>query len=121
MLLVYANDVNITEYVEKNSIRITEQLNNRSNICDFVVLGESILHTTRVEVYEVFELRAQASSGQAVLSVMDTFEFYEVMRADDEITLDIKGVNKAYATIDSIDHDAKTVTMTANLATTLPK
>ena len=65
-------------------------------------------------MYEVLQLIAQANSGQAVLTVLDTYEDHEVFRAGDEIVLNIAGAME-YATIDSIDHTLKTVTLTANL------
>lgn len=121
MFAVYANDVNISEYIEFKSVKITEQLNNRAKICSFISNTYEVTHSSVVEVFEVLQLTAQALSGQAVLKVADTYEFYDNFQGGDEIILDIKWAGQTKATILSVDHSAKTITLTANLSSTLAK
>lgn len=75
MLQVFANSVDITANVTKNSIRIAEQMNNRANTCSFSVEDFSIGEGAKIEVFEGFTLTSEATSGQAVLNASDTFEF----------------------------------------------
>lgn len=117
---VFANDIDVTSYVSKNSIRVTEQLNNRANTCSFTVDDYDISEGAKIEVFETFVLRAQASSWQAVLNVSDTFEFEGKFQAGDEILLRIKEASEVFVTILSVDHTAKTITLTANLVSTIP-
>lgn len=117
---VFANDIDVTSYVSKNSIRITEQLNNRANTCSFTLDNYDISEGAKIEVFETFVLRAQASSWQAVLNVSDTFEFENKFKAGDEILLRIKEASEVFVTILSVDHTAKTINLTANLAATIP-
>lgn len=116
MLLVYANDIDVTANVKANSIRITEQLNNRANTCSFVVDQATIGEGAKIEIFEGFTLTQQANSGQAVLNVDKTFEFQQKFRPGDEIILKIKGAGQVRKTILSINHTAKTVTLTSNLS-----
>jgi len=62
MLLVYSNSTDVTESVERNSIRIQEQLNNRSNTCSFTVNETVISEGAIINIYEGFKLTAQANS-----------------------------------------------------------
>ena len=62
MLQVFANNVDVTSYVTKNSIRITEQMNNRSNTCSCSVENYAIGEGAKIEVFEGFKLTAQANS-----------------------------------------------------------
>ena len=75
MLQVFANGTDITANVTKNSIRITEQMNNRANTCSFSVEDFSIGEGAKIEVFEGFKLTSEATSGQSVLNASDTFEF----------------------------------------------
>lgn len=95
-------------------------MNNRANTCSLSVENLSVSEGVKIEVFEGFKLTAQASSGQAVLNVDNTFEFEGKFKAGDEILIDIKGANQAFVTILSVNHTAKTVTLTANLTVTLP-
>lgn len=116
MLLVYSNTTDITQYVQRNTIRITEQLNNRANTCSFIVNQNDLSEWSIIEVFEWFKLTTQANSGQADLVVDDTFEDSEKFRPGDEIILDINGSGQVRVTIDSINHTTKTITLTTNLS-----
>jgi len=118
-MLLFANNIDITSFVTKNSIRVTEQMNNRSNTLVFGVDNYNVSEGSKVELFENFVLRSQASSGQAVLAVSDTFEFENKFAAGDEIILDIKQAWQKFATILSVNHSAKTITLTSNLTATL--
>ena len=120
MLLFLKNGTDISENVIAWSLKLVDQLNNRANTAKFVIHTTAVDTNDTIEIYEVLELTEQAASWQADIVVHDTFEEYDIFRAWDEIILDIEWT-PTYATIDSIDHDAKTVTLTSNLWSTLAK
>lgn len=118
-LLVYDTSTDVTQYVDDRSLVIDEQLNNRKDTCRFDINQQMISQGKSVYVYETLELRAQASSGQPVLLVKDTYQDTGKFIAGNEIIVDIKGVGEKKYTILSVDHSARSVTLTANLAATI--
>lgn len=121
MLFIYANNTEITEHVWRNSIRITEQLNNRANTLSLTVDQYSIAEGSRIEVFSWFKLTQQSNSWTAVLHFDEPFEFFEKFRSGDVIIVWIKESTKQKKIIDSIDHSAKTITLTSNLDDTFPQ
>lgn len=119
MLLVYSNTTDVTESVQRNTIRIQEQLNNRANTCSFVIDETEIWEGSIIQVFEGFKLTAQANSWQADLVVNDTFETTTKFRAGDELILDIEGAGQVRKIILSINHTTKTITLTTNLPANL--
>lgn len=118
-LLVYDTSTDITEYVDDRSFYIDDQLANRRNTCKFAIKQREISQGKSVYVYETLELRAEAASGQAVLSVKDTYQDTSKFIAGDQIIVDIKGAGEKKYTILSVDHSARTVTLTTNLSATI--
>lgn len=117
---IYANNIDISASVEKNTVKINEQLNNRSNMCNFGILENNIDASTTIKVYEYFEITEQANSGQAVLKVDDTYDYYDVFVAGNEILLDFEWSLRQYVTILSVNHDTKEITLTTNLSVNIP-
>lgn len=117
MLKVYAWSTDISAMIKTGSMRVVEQLNNRANTASFDVINEEVTYGQEVRLYECFQLTAEWTSWTSTLHVDDTFEFYEIFRAGDEILLNIGGTT-SYATIDSINHTTKEIELTANLAAT---
>lgn len=62
MLLVKLNGIDITSKVDNKSIRITEQMNNRSNTCSFSVTNYQIPEGALIEIWEGSTLTADAGS-----------------------------------------------------------
>jgi len=62
MYRIYANNIDISDSIEKNTVRINEQLNNRSNVCNFGILENNIDASTAIKIYEYFEVVEQANS-----------------------------------------------------------
>lgn len=81
MIKLYIDGTDQTNYLVRGSMRITEQLNNRSNVATFKIYEQEINHSTTVEVYKIVTLTEQAASGQKVITVDDTYEFYEEFRS----------------------------------------
>lgn len=117
-LLVYDTATNISSYVKEGSLSITEQLNSRRNTCNFSTLNRKIDQGKSVYVYETLKLRKPASSGQKVLEVEDTYQDCNKFASGDEVTVDIKGTEMTYE-IDTVSHTNRTVTLTANLTSSL--
>ena len=120
MLRIFGAGVDVTQYVEYGSVKITEQLNNRANTCSFSINDYKISEWQGIKIYECMELTYQASSGQAILKVDDTYEYFEIYRDGDELLLDFEWATPVYVTIQSIDHTNREITLTANLVTTYP-
>lgn len=116
MITVISDTDDITSAYERGTLRITEQLNNRRNTCAFRTIAEGIDEGTRVNVYDVMRLRQGSNMGTDTLYPVDTFEFQEKFRAGDKIIVDINGANQRRYTIESIDHTAREVVLTTNLA-----
>lgn len=121
MLFVYANNVDITEHVSRNSVRITEQLNNRSNTLWFSVDQYNIGEGAKIEIFSWFKLTQTATSWSSILHFDEDFEFFEKFRLGEEIIVWIKTSNKRKKIIQSIDHSAKTITLTTNLEFEYPQ
>jgi hypothetical protein len=121
MILLYSGSTDITEYLERNTLRITEQLNNRVDTMSLTLNNYSVSEGLLMQAFEGFQLTEQALSGQPILQVDDTFEYEQKFKAGDRILIDIKGVNEKRYYILSIDHSLKQITLTTNLETTLPR
>lgn len=120
MYRIYANNIDISDSVEKNTVRINEQLNNRSNVCNFGILENNIDASTAIKIYEYFEVVEQANSWQAILKVDDTYEYYDLFLPWNEILIDFEWPLRQYATILSVDHTTKEITLTQNLWVNIP-
>lgn len=111
---IYANNTDVTQYVSRQSLRITEQLNNRSNTCEFAVLNYKIDQSSIVYVYEWYELR-EAVVADDDLKVRDTFERFDNFAVGDEVIVDPQGVWRQFVTIDAIDNTLKTISINTNI------
>jgi len=116
MLLLYVAGVDRTANLRESTVRITEQLNNRADTLAFAVDDLHVAEGSVVEIWDVVELRAAASSGAAVLTVDDTHEFEAKFLHGAIITLDVHGSAPQDYVVDSVDHDTNEVTLTTNLA-----
>jgi len=121
MLRIYANNTDITQYVDPRSINIREQLNDRANILSFNMNLAWIETSETIELYDVMDLVQDASSGQADIMVAETYPFHEVFRVGQQVTIDPKWAKKQITTIQSIDHTSKTITLWDNLNNNLVK
>lgn len=111
---IYANDVDVSQYVWRNSLRIVEQLNNRANVCDFTTINYKIDQSEMVYIYEGYETSA-AVTASAVIPVVEDYKRFDQFAAGDEIIVDPEGAWRAYVVIDSISDTNKTITLTSNV------
>lgn len=115
MLLVKANGVNITAKVDYNTIKITEQMNNRSGTCSFTVSDYNLPEGVIVEIWHGSELSQDEISAATTINVDDTFEYFQKYRVGDQLKIPA-GTNGAITrTIQSINHTNKTITFTQSL------
>lgn len=121
MLLLYANNIDVTENLWKDTLKITEQLNNRVNTCSFRMDQLKISEGQSIEFFEYLSLTSQTNSWTAILNYDQDFEFSDKFRSGDEILINIKESDQIIVTIDSINHTAKTITLTANVAANVLK
>jgi len=87
MLLVKLNGVDITDKVDYNSLKITEQMNNRSNTCSFSVSNYMVPEGALIEVWEGSEITSDVGSGVSIIPIDDTFEYQEKYRIGDELRI----------------------------------
>lgn len=62
MLYIGANGVDITGAVDRNSVQIVEQLNNRSNTARFSVTDLKVTEGQEIQIREYTTLREDANS-----------------------------------------------------------
>ncbi len=120
MILITLNWIDITGNVEMNSVKITEQMNNRANTLSFSVTNKQVIEGQFVSVFEYFKLTTEALSGQNILEVDDIGEINQKYRAWDTILLWIWTVNERKFVIQSVDYTNKEITLTENLLITFP-
>jgi hypothetical protein len=118
MLLVFANSTDISASVQESSFKLTEQLQSRRDTASFTTLQQAVTYGQVVTVYEGLQLTQPAASGQPVLNVADTYPQTNKIAAGVRLLVGIGGADQATYTVLSVDHAAKTVTLTANLAAT---
>lgn len=87
MLLVKLNGTDITAKVDLNTIKITEQMNNRANTCAFSVTDMIVPEAALIELWEGSELKYDATAGSPTIQVDDTFEFFKKYRVGDELRI----------------------------------
>lgn len=119
MILVKLNGVDITAKVELNTLKITEQMNNRANTLNLSVFGMVVPESAVVEVWEGSELTYQANSGQPTVQVDETFEFFRKYRTGDVLTIPAGGAGAVQKTIQIVNHSAKSITFSTNLSAVL--
>jgi len=111
---IYANNTDVTQYVSRQSLRIIEQLNNRSNTCEFATLNYKIDQSSLVYIYEWYELREGVTADDE-LKVRDTFKRFDNFSVGDEVIVDPKGAWRQFVTIDAIDNTLKTISINTNI------
>jgi len=116
MITILSDIDDVSSSYERGTLRITEQLNNRRNVCQFRTIAQRIDEGKRVLVYDTMRLRQGSNMGTDTLYPLDTYEFSKKYRAGDKIYVDINGANQRRYTIDSVDHAAREIVLTANLA-----
>lgn len=87
MLLVKLNGVDITDKVDYNTIKITEQMNNRSNTCSLTVSNYMVPEGALLEIWEGSEITADVGSGVSTIPVDDTFEYFQKYRVGDVLRI----------------------------------
>lgn len=117
MLLVKLNGVDITGKVDYNSIKITEQMNNRSNTCSFTVSNYMVPEGAIIEIWEGSEITSDVGSGVITIPVDDTFEYFQKYRVGDVLRIPAGSSGAIKRTIQSISHTGKTITFTTTLGT----
>lgn len=133
-LAIFKGSTDISESLNRDSLHLTEELNNRKNIATFITNNQKIDEGSIVEIYDTVRIRTDSGSEvltwdneenwdneatwdgyqNGILKCHDlkSCEYAEKWRAGDEIILDIKGANEAIFIIDSVDYDTEEITLT---------
>lgn len=82
-LIVLVNNTDITAQVVRNSVRVTESLNNRSNQLAFSVQQLEVSEASLVEVWETIYLAASVTAGAFTLTLEDIYSTEQKIRVGD--------------------------------------
>ena len=113
MYRIFINNTDVTSKVERKSLTITEQLNNRRNTVSFKVIDLSVTEGQEVEIYKGSILKKLDADPKKIF-VDNTYELEGRYFSGQEITLEIKG-SEEKKVIDSINHAEKSITFTSNI------
>lgn len=121
MISIFDVSTDVSVYLKEKSLKINDQMANRKNTSSFSLIEQKINQGRAVRIYDTLELTQSSSSGTAVLYVDDTYQDCGKWLAGDIIIVDIRGAGEKKYTILSVDHSAKTITLTTNLTATVTK
>lgn len=110
MLLVLCNKIDITKQVDRNSIRIQEQLNNRSNTLGFNITNLKVYEGQFIELREYFTATGDFLIWDTDVTGSSVFPESQKFRVGDEIFFDILGAQKKYKLL-AINETTKTYTV----------
>lgn len=112
MLKILVNGLDITENIERNSLQITEQLNNRRNTASFTVLDYMVSEGQDVKIYDGALLADSYSLWVTTVKVNNIFEYNEKFKPGQKIILSIDQATEEMLEILSVDFVAQTITFT---------
>lgn len=113
MIKYYANNVDITSSVQRETLSLTEQANNRRNTAKFTVIGTAISEATLIDIWKLTKSSAALSAGVSSFVVDDIFKNNDFFRAGDRIVLGLKTANEEYVTIQSVTKATSTILLTS--------
>ena len=100
----------ITDYISRDTITVTEQLQEKTNNCNFKMESNPVSSGQEIKVYDTTELTD--TSSVALLSIKDTFHRVKKFRKGDKIWLDINGVNEEAVNVVSVDTFSSKIAIT---------
>ena len=115
MLSVLYGGANITAKVDKNSVKVSEALNNRTNTASFRVSDMIISEGAICEIREGTFLRSDATATN-VLELADVFPFSEKFRPGTVLFLDFESPNKKRLVVNAVDYSLRTITIDQNVS-----
>lgn len=121
MIAIFDTSTDVSVHLKDKSFRLTDQMGNRKNTCRFSLLGQKIDQGKSVYIYDALELVKTSASGTNVLYVEDTYQDCGKWSAGDIIIINARAANERKYIVDSVDHSAKTVTLTENLLADVTK
>lgn len=113
MLLIKANNVDITQYYVQKSYSRTEQLNNRANTAKMTIADYAILANQVIDIREYTLLADNYNAGDDVLSVDDTFEVSDKFAIWQEVWIGAGEPWDERVVVQSVNHTNKTITVSA--------
>lgn len=121
MITIFDNTTDVSAYLKEKSVKISDQMGNRKNTASFELNDRTISQGRSVRVYETLRIRKTSASGTSTLFVDDTYEDTKKWVAGDDILVAIQEAGEMTYTIDSVDHDAREIELTENLAADVTK
>ena len=121
MITLFDNSTDVSAYLKERSVKITDQMGNRKNTAGFVLNDRTISQGRSVRIYETLRLRQSSSSGTKILYVDDTYPDTDKWVSGNEILVAIQTAGEMTYVIDTVDHSARTITLTTNLSANVTK
>lgn len=115
MIRLFVGNNDYTSSMSRNSIRMSQNLNNRTDTLEFEMTNQAVDYGSSVYLYEVAELTKSINAAATRIYVNDTYEHEQKRRVGDALILDIKNGDQEIVTITNIDHDNKYLDTTATV------
>jgi hypothetical protein len=100
----------ITDYISRDSIQITENLQEKTNQLAFRMESNPVSQGQEVKVYDVSTLTD--TSSVVLLTVNNLYDRVKKYRTGDKIWLDINGANEESVIVQAVDTFSKKITIT---------
>jgi len=112
---IFDDTTAVSSALRQGTLKITEQMSSRKPTASFSLVDQEIEQGKPVYVYDALELAKDSASGTDVLYVEDTYQDAGKWAAGDEIVVNARTANEKKHVVASVDHAARTVTLTTNL------
>lgn len=120
MFLILANEIDISWSVAYNTIKITEQLNNRVDTCQFQTNEEKVDQWSSIEVFEYLKATKESTIWTKILFFDEDFETSQKYRVWEKMFINIRETEEFFWVIDSINFTTKEITLVENIPFTVP-
>ena len=119
-MYVFIDDINRTANVERNTITITDELQERINSCDFVCSGFVPTYLQEVKVYSGFAVLSGTINSVTLDKSYNTAIQNNLFRVGTKITVAINDVKERTMTVASVSSNSEKlkITFTQNLTFT---
>lgn len=111
-MYLFINGVDKTAYLTKNSITISDELQERINACDFTLTGYNPSYLDDVKVYEGFPIVSATATTVTLKKSYDEAIQNNIFRVGDVITVAIGEADEETATILAVESNAGNVKLT---------
>lgn len=117
MIFYYIAGTNRTDDIERNSLSINDELQQKTNTAKFNIIDNSKpTEGQEVLIYDGTFLTSASGSTLVYQDADGNIEKHNIFRAGDQLYLGVGEATEEIVTIDSINLSTKTITLTASIA-----